>query len=120
MRGAQMINPNNIGIPNFSDCHMPELGLYGKIDPSTDFPRALKRVGQGFIIEKEQHKKGTSFDPIVLVKEFETLKKENKFLKARIGKIEDDLSKKSVEGVHNFILSHSAINEIWDEEDDTL
>ncbi len=115
-----MINPNNIGIPNFSDCHMPEFGFYGKIKPSTDFTLNLKKVCQGFIIEKEQHKKGTFFDPIVLVKEFETLKKDNQFLKERIGKIENDLSKKSVEGVHNFIFSHSVINEIWDEEDDTL
>jgi len=55
-----------------------------------------------------------------LAKEFQSLKKENSDLKNRLGKIEVELSKRHIVGIHNLILSHDVIDEIWDEEDDTL
>ncbi len=55
-----------------------------------------------------------------LAKEFQSLKKENKELKNRLGKIEVELSKRHIVGIHNLILSHDVIDEIWDEEDDTI
>ncbi len=55
-----------------------------------------------------------------LKKEFQSLKKENTELKNRLGKIEVELSKRHIIGIHNLILSNDVIDEIWDEDDDTL
>lgn len=55
-----------------------------------------------------------------LAKEFQSIKKENTELKNRLGKIEIELSKRHIKGINNLMISRDVIDEIWDEEDDTL
>jgi len=116
MRGVKMIAPNNV---DASDLYMPEFGLYGKIEPLSD----LKRLTEGWVknvTEKERYKREMLFDAKFLAKEFKDIKNENKILKERLEKIEKELSKTHIVGVHNLMFSHNVIGEIWDEEDDTL
>jgi len=111
-----MITPNNVDV---TDLYIPEFGLYGKIEPLSD----LKRLTEGWtknVSEKERHKKEMLFDANFLAKEFEDLKNENKILTKRLEKIEEELSKTHLIGVHNLMFSHNVIDEIWAEEDDTL
>jgi hypothetical protein len=113
MRDMKMIAPNDVGV---SDLYMPEFGLYGKIDPLCD----LKEEWAKNVSEKERYKREMLFDANFLAKEFEDLKNENKILKERLEKIEEELSKTHIIGVHNLMFSRNVIDEIWDEEDDTL
>ena len=106
-----MRKPNN---PQ-EDYYMPEFGLYGKNTPGSN----LFKLGKGW--EKSTLEKETSFnDTKILAEELKILKKENTELKNRLGKIEVELKKRHIVGIHNLILSHDVIDEIWDEEDDTL
>jgi hypothetical protein len=79
------------------------------------------KIDEALSFSQQSNEKESSFiDTKTLAKEFQSLKKENTELKNRLGKIEVELSKRHIVGIHNLILSHDAIDEIWDEEDDTL
>ena len=111
-----MVTPDDV---DASDLYISEFGVYWKNDPLFD----LKRFTEGWVkdvSEKERHKREVLFDANFLAKEFEYLKNENKILNERLGKIEEELSKTHIIGVHNLMFSHNVIDEIWDEEDDTL
>ena len=111
-----MIAPNDVDV---SDFYMPEFGLCGKNDPSFD----LKRFTEGWVknvSKKERYEREMFFDADFLAKEVGDLKNENKILNERLEKIEEELSKTHIIGVHNLMFSHNVIDEIWDEEDDTL
>lgn len=98
------------------DYYMPEFGLYGKITPGSNLIFKFEKGWE----EPKREKEPSFIDTKTLAKEFQSLKKENKELKNRLGKIEVELSKRHIVGIHNLILSHDIIDEIWDEEDDTL
>lgn len=107
-----MLKPNN----RQEDYYMPEFGLYGKNTPGSNLYFKLEKGWEKSTLEKE-----TSFtDTKILAKEFKILKKENTDLKNRLGKIEVELKKRHIVGIRNLILSQDVIDEIWDEEDDTL
>ena len=108
---------NNI---DFSDSYMPEFGSYGINDPGFDIENKLTEEWEISTFEKELDKRKKHPDTETLAKEFEALKKENKILNERLGIIENELLKRYPLGVHNLMFSHDVIDEIWDEEDDTL
>ena len=116
MGAVKMITPNNVDV---SDLYMPEFGLYGKIEPLSDPKRFIEGWAKD-VSEKERHRREMLFDTNFLAREFEDLKNENKILNERLEKIEEELSKTHLIGVHNLMFSHDVIDEIWDEEDDTL
>lgn len=99
------------------DYYMPEFGLYGKNMPGLGFERKLEKEWKK---SKTEIKQG-SVDTKTLAKQFESLKKENEKLQNRLVKIEKELTKRPVfVGVNNLMYSHDVIDEIWDEEDDSL
>lgn len=99
------------------DYYMPEFGLYGKNMPGLGFERKLEKEWKKSKTEIEQG----SVDTKTLAKQFESLKKENEKLQIRLVKIEKELTKRPVfVGVNNLMYSHDVIDEIWDEEDDSL
>lgn len=98
------------------DYYMPEFGLCGKITPGSNLNFKFEKGWENTTLEKES----SFIDTKALAKEFQSLKKENADLKNRLGKIEVELSKRHIVGIHNLILSQDVIDEIWDEEDDTL
>ena len=113
----KMNTPNNI---DFSDCYMPEFGCYGKNDPGFDIENKLTEEWEISTFEKEMGKRKKLPDIETLAREFEALEKENNILNERLGIVENELLKRYPVGVHNLMFSHDVIDEIWDEEDDTL
>lgn len=107
-----MLRPNN----RLEDYYMPEFGSYGKNTPCSNLYSKLEKGWEESTLEKDK----SFIDTKTLAKEFQSLKKENTELKNRLGKIEVELSKRHIVGIHNLILSQDVINEIWDEDDDTL
>lgn len=113
-----MLTHNKSDVVSYSDgYYMPEFGLYGKNMPSSGFERKLEKEWEKSKTEIEQG----SVDTKTLAKQFESLKKENEKLQNRLVKIEKELIKRPVfVGVNNLMYSHDVIDEIWDEEDDSL
>ena len=112
-----MNSQNNI---DFSDLYMPEFGCYGKNYPGFDIDYKLTEEWEISTFEKDLEINEKVPDTETLAKEFEALKKENKILNERLGIIENELSKGHPIGVQNLMFSHDIIDEIWDDDDDTL
>ena len=97
--------------------YMPEFGLYETNIPSSCLEHPLEKEWEKTKIETQ---KGL-IDAKTLVDQFKVLVNENEALKKRIFKIEDELSgKNNFVGVNNLMFSHDIIDEIWDEDDDSL
>ncbi len=105
---------------DFSDCYMPEFGYFGKNDPGFNLDSKLTKEWEIDTFESDVEKTKKVLDTETLAKEFEALKKENEILNERLGIIESKLSKRHLIGVQNLMFSHDVIDEIWDEEDDSL
>lgn len=110
-----MLNPTDSLCITFpKDQWMPEFGILGKIEGDSSLKNKLKE-DWGKPINNEQRLDAKNF-----ATGLENLTNENKELKTRLAKIENELSKRHIIGIQNLIFSHDVIDEIWDEEDDTL
>lgn len=97
------------------DQWMPEFGILGKIEGDSSLKNIKKELDWGKPINTEQRLDVKNFST-----ELEYLKKENRELKNRLSWIEDELSKMHLKGVQNLVFSHDVIDDIWDDEDDSL
>lgn len=117
MRKMKMNTPNNV---DFSDYYMPEFGYHGKKDPDFDLGHKLTDEWEISSFRKDLKEIKNIPDTKILAQDFEVLKKENEILNERLAIIENKLSKGHLVGFQNLMFSHDVIDEIWDDDDDTI
>ena len=110
----KMLKSTNSLFTFAEDQWMPEFGIFGKIGGDSTLKNEFEKDWEK-PINKEQRLDTKNF-----ANELEKLTNANKELKNRLAKIENELAKKHSLGIQNLIFSHDVIDEIWDEEDDTL